>query len=168
LIDQVSSGLIATINCNYPCQTCSATNKSFCLSCFSAPSTLIYLQNNTCAATCSDGFSGNGGTTCVACNSACLTCQMANKNLCATCNFSSSTPFYYATNQFCYASCPSTSYNQTATFTCIDCTSPCASCTGPAITQCTSCLGSTLTPYLSGTTCVSTCPVSTVPINMIC
>ena len=35
LIDRTDIGLTPSLNCNYPCQMCSATDRDYCTSCIS-------------------------------------------------------------------------------------------------------------------------------------
>ena len=47
-VDNIPSGLNPSLECNYPCKTCSATNRNSCLSCFTTDATIPekYLYNN--------------------------------------------------------------------------------------------------------------------------
>lgn len=46
-----------TTFCTFPCNTCLSIQKSACLSCYTVSLTnLIYLHNQTCVASCPDGY----------------------------------------------------------------------------------------------------------------
>lgn len=65
IIDQVTSGLTITVDCNYPCKTCSASNKSECSACLpDASGNTLLLQTTTsggvsttsCVSTCNEDY----------------------------------------------------------------------------------------------------------------
>ncbi|CAI2372672.1 unnamed protein product [Moneuplotes crassus] len=165
-IDTVSDGFVPTLECNYPCKTCSSTNASACTSCFTQAETgSPLLQTGTCKASCDSGYSSNGGTTCVQCNGICLTCSQANRNVCETCNTTGTYKFFYNETDLCYATCPDGSYADSNN--CRACTTPCSTCN--STTFCLSCVSTSATPYLqAGGTCTNQCSNIQTPVNNIC
>jgi hypothetical protein len=124
-IDTIATGIVPSLECDYPCKTCSVTNPATCLSCFTTISSItekFYIStSNTCVSSCPTSFSqDNTLFTCTACDSNCLTC--AAEGATTTCLTCSSSMFLY--NSFCYNACsdtPVTTY--TSGTTCIACDS---------------------------------------------
>jgi hypothetical protein len=60
-IDEIASGLVPSLECDYPCKTCSSSNSSECLTCFttitSIPEKYHISTNNTCASSCPTDYS---------------------------------------------------------------------------------------------------------------
>jgi hypothetical protein len=126
-IDTVTDGLVPELECNYPCKSCSSSDKDLCLSCYTAAETgLPYLQGTTCQASCDTGYSPNSTTTCVQCDSTCLTCSETSTSQCTSCNSTGTYPYYYSSTNKCYQDCPSGSYLDSTT--CQTCVSPCQTC----------------------------------------
>lgn len=100
-IDQINTALPAAqasfyLSCTLPCQTCSSTNASVCLSCYSSPINLnVFYSNGSCYTTCPN-TTYTSGFTCLACVSPCKTCTSLT-----TCTSCVSTFFYYTTNSSC-------------------------------------------------------------------
>lgn len=58
-------------------------------------------------------------------------------------------------NGHCYDACPSSTYKDNATSTCLVCNTTCTFCYGPLSTNCTKC---TTGYFLANTSCVTSCP----------
>lgn len=82
-IDKITNGLNPTFTCSYPCQTCSYTNSSACVSCPQGLYDPKFLQTDirgfsTCVNRCSAGYTFNSQTKppiCIPCDKTCATCQ---------------------------------------------------------------------------------------------
>ena len=84
--------------CDSPCNTCQTTSTT-CLSCIQNITTNKYhAANNSCLSTCPNGFYADSGNICQSCSNTCLTCQ-SDSIICT--------------------SCPSTTYLNTITNTCV-------------------------------------------------
>lgn len=145
------------VHCFSPCQTCSTSGTS-CTSCVSGYS----LQGTNCQSDCNSGYypqiifqTSIWGWTieieiCRQCPSSCVTCS--NSNTCTSCPGG----FNLDQNGNCISSCPSaTTYYDTATRQCLNCSATCYSCKGPLSTNCLSCYPPL---QLFSGSCVSTCP----------
>lgn len=176
--------------CSVSCQSCNGSAEYNCLSCNSG----LFLTNGMCLSACPQGtYATNLTRTCSPCPLTCTNCTsfsncgacivnytLSNTNQCnpptyITCDISncvSCTPtnsyqclqcitnYYLLANLTCSASCPTNTYALTGQ--CIKCPSTCSSCTA---TQCLSCLTSY---YLYQGSCLSSCPISTLPSQTIC
>ena len=161
------------LSCNPSCLTCNGGLANNCLSCTAGG----FLYSGTCVTSCMVGtyqsssntcsncnagcsacssstlcsacISGYylSGTQCLSCNPSCLSCSGGLSNNCLSCN--SPNYLYQAT---CVASCPSGSFQDTAT-TCMSCNTGCSLCSSSTI--CSSCLTGF---YLSGSQCLSCNP----------
>ena len=94
-------------SCNFPCQTCSPTNKSACLSCFPNPISLfnyLYPSGNICLSEC---YSTQllQGTTCVDCINNCMECT-GTISSCKACNTTSLYAFFFNFTCLIASSCP--------------------------------------------------------------
>ena len=111
LIDQDTNTVLYSIDCALPCKSCSPTDNTSCLSCYTdtgiTSQIYFYSVNNTCLADCPGGYYISG-TSCAVCSGTCLTCSVISTN-CTSCNTSSSTPLYSAGS--CVATCSSGQYN---------------------------------------------------------
>lgn len=102
-----ASGLIWTADCPLPCRTCSTTNTSQCLSCYSDPMLaqsriLFFAVNSSCVSDCGDKFYRNYTTnSCLACSTSCSNC--VNQTICTSCPTNQSLLIAEAK---CYSSCP--------------------------------------------------------------
>jgi hypothetical protein len=103
------------------------------------------------------------------CTLPCRTCDSATS--CTSCYTSASIStriYFYATNSSCLMSCPSSQglFTDTANFQCLPCSSPCFTCAG-SVTNCTSCVSTSIQPYLnisSGNgTCLNSCVTGMYP-----
>ncbi|KRX07476.1 Insulin-like growth factor binding protein, N-terminal [Pseudocohnilembus persalinus] len=146
---QIESPSKQCISCDVSCATC--TSLAVCQSCNNG----YYLYNNSCQATCPDGYyPDNNLNECVICNSACLTCTGSSNTDCIDCQ---TTPQYYfmSSDSTCYATCPTGYYPSDTTNpkSCQQCTSGCATCTSNS--DCQSCSSGY---YLANNSCSTTCP----------
>jgi hypothetical protein len=164
-IDTIATGMVPSLECDYPCKTCTATNSSSCLTCFTTISSITekfhIADNNTCVSSCPTTYSQHSTAfTCTACNANCLTC--AADGATSTCLSCSPTTFLF--NNVCYNSCsdtPVTTY--TSGTTCIACDPTCATC-GTTAANCLTCSG--LLNFKSNT-CISDCGSGFVAISNI-
>ena len=134
-------------SCNFPCQTCSPSNRSSCNTCYSSsqsqqyllynstcvascPSTTL-LQNATCVTSCGTGFY-QSGINCLLCSSA--SSSAASVYYCLSCLNQS----FLTSTSLCVVTCPTgqTGVNGLCTL----CQAPCSNCFNQ-ITNCTSCIG---------------------------
>ncbi len=137
--------------CQYPCQACSS-QVYLCTSCFSNSSTFFY--NSQCLTTCPDKFYKTTlNMTCVPCKSACDKCT--DEFTCVTCLTGF---FFFANNSQCLAICPDGMVGENRI--CVDCQSPCITCTRTKNT-CRSCIvGYFYSP--STNECLEQCPSGTI------
>ena len=129
-----SSGLSRfAIICTYPCRTCAVADPAQCLSCYSAPLELHYtlLHASQCVDHCHAGYYSTGSS-CLTCNSNCLTCLQADSTHCLTCPANQ-----YLLSTQCYSSCPPGFYPTIPAYMCAACPSNCATCS--SLTVCASC-----------------------------
>ena len=150
IIDQIATDIRFNADCDIPCKTCSITDRSSCLSCFTDTSSLLqYLYSSTCVSTCPAG-TFTQVTTCIACDIGCTACSGSATN-CLAC--ASSPIQYYSYGTSCLSSCPAKYYKDSSTYTCKSCSAACDTCSD--YSTCTSCPSST---RLYSGTCVSPCP----------
>lgn len=169
LIDQNTNTIIFSILCTMPCRTCSASNSSSCVTCYTDTSitTSIYLYSTTtqCYSTCpSYTYPDSSIYKCVDCNSICLTCTGTSTN-CTSCLSNSTYPYLFINSSVgtCRSQCPTYYYPDTSQnpIICVLCLSPCSTCTSSS--QCTSCLSGW---YFYNNTCSTNCPSgTTIPNN---
>ena len=155
------ASIVWSASCSLPCRTCSSSNSSACLTCYSdltvAQGRVLYSAvNSTCVSVCGDTFYKNYTlNTCEACSSSCLNC--ANFSLCLSCPSSS---YLLASNSTCHSTCPIGFYPHLSH--CLACTTSlnCYTCTDSL--TCASCLSPYFYHQLS---CTFTCPVGTTIAN---
>ena len=155
--------------------TCSSTNSSVCLSCFTTTAftnRIFFYQQNCYTACPTSTFAPTNSLICTTCTDPCSSCSQIATN-CTECNQSSSTPILDTTTNTCIASCQSGEYVNnnsnvtTGTPVCSTCVSPCATCTSPTI--CITCANSSLFYY--NMNCITACPSLITVANtttMIC
>ncbi|KAL4482616.1 hypothetical protein ABPG73_021276 [Tetrahymena malaccensis] len=118
----------------------------------------LYLQNNTCSSTCQNGtFPDKSTNKCQKCDSTCLTCSAGTNTDCLTC----SSPNYLQTDKnSCLPTCKSNEYQDSSSNKCAPCNVTCATCSGPASTQCLTCQAGQLlyTSPDNKKTCINSCP----------
>ena len=108
-----------------PCSTCSLCN-AVCKSCTAG-------DTNSCFS-CYDG-KFISGTQCLACYSACLTCETSSTN-CKSCG---SGKFFISTQATYELTCPYRYYGGSSTDTCIICSTLCQTCNGATPSNCLTC-----------------------------
>lgn len=84
------------------------------------------------------------------CHSNCQSCFDAGNTACYVCNAP-----YYLEGTTCSSVCPDGKYNNSATKLCEACASICLTCTGPDISQCTSCIDNYR--LINSATCAPVC-----------
>ncbi|KII89391.1 hypothetical protein PLICRDRAFT_53827 [Plicaturopsis crispa FD-325 SS-3] len=154
-----TGGLIAN-NDNHECDACGAKCTSCKIPNFNVASTPDQLQctgclpgfvlsQGKCVESCPSGtfLSPTDNLTCTACDSSCGTC-VGDAKFCLTC----------ANNQLasqgsCVASCPSNTFSSSGQ--CVPCHPDCATCSGSAFNQCSSCTSTR--PVLTSGRCLPTC-----------
>ncbi|CDW83721.1 UNKNOWN [Stylonychia lemnae] len=165
-IDQITWGLIPSFACALPCKTCSTTDISSCLSCFTDISSQVekYYYSNKCMPVCPSGFYAGDNQICKRCDDKCLTCNQAGK--CLTCNNTGLYPNFHSGNNMCYGTCPD-GYYANSQSTCAACDQNCKTCESTPM-NCTSCNSNGFYQYLSGNKCLSNCQAGQVSINFAC
>ena len=122
-----------------------------------------YLHSNSVcyiAANCPTGTypsNQNGIYLCSTCPIGCDTCSVSGGSLtCSKCKTVVSTN-YFLSESSCVTNCPSGTYKGTAggSPSCVDCESPCASCSGSGTISCQSCA---IDRLIHGTTTCGPCP----------
>ncbi|EAR96681.1 leishmanolysin family protein (macronuclear) [Tetrahymena thermophila SB210] len=120
--------------CVSPCATCSQINPSICLSCENN----MYLLNNKCVSTCTNGFYNGLNYTCSPCINGCNQCLDGNS--CISCNANYQL-FTYNNVQICISQS--------------SCFSPCSTCQG--VFQPKTCASCNKSFYLQDSSCVAQC-----------
>lgn len=114
-----------TRTCAGKCATCSGSNTSFCLTCYSSGSGylpnityggyVMMTSDNQCVDVCGSGYYSGTGT-CIRCSVPCLNCLSLTE--CTSC----APTYYYVSsnlaNNRCVATCPIGTYASSATTTC--------------------------------------------------
>lgn len=151
--------------CEYPCATCSLSDRSQCLSCWNDPlavdpDCLMDYGNGTsiCKSSCDHGYSCNTdlnlpSKVCQDCHESCSDaptggCRETSIYNCIECN-KPAFKFRLIGTDHCLAACEN-GYFADSEHTCSRCVSPCIDCLGTA-TNCTSCQSPLL---LFGNQCV--------------
>ena len=152
------------LECNYPCFTCSGTDKNFCQSCWPDTITsnvfLMQVENSsTCKARCDDGYTTDGHPekVCQECDASCATCVdeglEGDAAICLTC--APGYDLFDAVNNLCLRDCPIGQFKRDKT--CYACDENCFTCEGGA-DLCTSCDQYSAKSFLVGSTCEIECP----------
>lgn len=182
--------------CNSNCLTCSNTATN-CTSCNRNIPFLQFngIQGKRCVSSCATGLTLNG-IECQQCTTGCVSCYQNNPTSCDRCieGYTAGGPGQIPGSVTCVARClgnnfnngtgcqpcPSTCSGCTNANTCIGCSSsaavivngqctscvsPCATCQPGSATACTSCVGQTA---LSGSSCVTICPVDQENVSGFC
>ena len=136
--------------CDPKCLTCTLASTG-CLSCANGFYLVrLSVTSYDCLASCPSGYFKESQR-CDVCVFPCNTCSSASS--CLTCVVGT---YFYANSSVCLLTCPSSSYLDSATASCLACTAPCLSCKSSSY-----CLSCTTGLYLNGGSCVSSCPSST-------
>ncbi|KAM7391087.1 hypothetical protein PAMP_021803 [Pampus punctatissimus] len=117
----------ACIRCHPSCEACSGSGP---LSCTSCPANSVLLPSGLCAIKCPLGYYDNGHRVCQACDSQCLTCDMAG--VCTSCRDAAKVLLF---GECQYDSCAHQYYLNTTTRACRGCDEHCAECRGPGRCQ---------------------------------
>ena len=119
--------------------------------------------NSTCVSTCITNLYAFEGK-CVGCISPCNTCKTTPTE-CTSCIASSTTPFLQG--QACTSQCQSGYYGDSILGQCVECTSPCKTCTSKS--NCLSCIN---TPsqnyYFLSNNCLTACLVGYYAEGFVC
>ena len=153
------------------CATCSGGSSTDCSLCPS--SSFLDSTTGSCVFQCPYGYWGDSTTgTCKNCystsdpltdiNRSCKTCTGVSNNQCLSCYLGE---YYFSGNGTCLRSCPSDWYPDASTSTCNACFQAaalstqysCATCSGPAATDCLSCSGPAYL-YPGNNSCMNPCP----------
>ena len=107
-IDEITGGLIPSFACSLPCKSCTSSDPTFCLSCFTDVSSILemFLHATKCLTECPDGYYADEYSICKKCDDRCLTCT--NATACVTCDTATTAtyPFYHSVDSWCYTTCP--------------------------------------------------------------
>ncbi|GBF99980.1 hypothetical protein Rsub_13112 [Raphidocelis subcapitata] len=136
--------------CNPQCTACTGELWSDCTACAAT----FYLSGTTCGAACPAGKYPDAATrSCPTCPAGCKTCTDANT--CTSCEGG----YWKTADSKCVlpANCPAGTFAHTnpANRICAACTSSCATCSAWGPNSCVTCAAPN---FLSGSTCVATCP----------
>ncbi|KAL2092359.1 hypothetical protein ACEWY4_012157 [Coilia grayii] len=118
--------------CHSSCESCSGEGPFACTSCV-APGML--LPSGLCGPRCPAGYYADGDRVCRACDSQCLTCEMAG--VCTSCRDPAKVLLF---GECQYESCAHQYYLNTTTRTCRECDWSCNACRGPLHTDCLQCM----------------------------
>ena len=122
----------------------STVNQLQCTGCLPG----FVLSSGQCVQSCPSGtFVDATNNTCEKCAASCSTCS-GSTNFCLTCANNQ-----LASNGSCVASCPSNSFSSSGI--CLTCHPDCATCSGGAFNQCSSCPSNR--PVLTNGRCLPTC-----------
>lgn len=80
-IDKILGGLVAQLECDYPCKTCQ--NRTQCLSCLDNDNN-AFLNRGQCLLSCPNGTFADSFNICIPCPAGCKSCS--NIQMCKTCN----------------------------------------------------------------------------------
>uniref|UniRef100_A0A4W6CQ63 Fraser extracellular matrix complex subunit 1 n=1 Tax=Lates calcarifer TaxID=8187 RepID=A0A4W6CQ63_LATCA len=122
----------ACLRCHLSCEACSGAGP---LSCTSCPADSVLLPSGLCAPRCPVGYYDNGHRICQACDSQCLTCDMAG--VCTSCLDPTKVLLF---GECQYDSCAHQYYLNATTRACRECDWSCNACKGPLRTDCLQCM----------------------------
>jgi proprotein convertase subtilisin/kexin type 5 len=141
--------------CEGDCSTCFQLTTN-CTACKT-----LNLLGNQCIPTCPTTYAPIFGV-CTACQLPCATCSQSINN-CTSC-VSNSTPQVYLSGNQCVVTCPTTTYANSTLQQCVQCVSPCQTCSSQTV--CQSCV---INFNLYQTSCLDGyCPGGTTPIASVC
>lgn len=167
-VDQVVTGLEVDSLCDYPCNTCLASDPTHCLSCLAEAegSSMPYLQENTCLSACSDGLYPDAEGICQPCDYTCLKCE-GSASTCTQCGIGDYL-FLDPDARECVTDCPTGYVNDHSENLCLGCRDGCASCDYET-TNCTTCTPSGRTPFFFKFDCLAECPaLVSIPGGRVC
>ena len=164
--------LYPELDCDYPCQTCLASNRKYCESCWLQPfSDRKYLWCNEktcyCLPDCPYGWTRDGSDSyvCVPCDVSCASCKDEDRFACIDCP--PKFPYRVAGTPFCYDSCKRGLYETTTSNTCATCNYPCGDCEFSA-DRCTWCDPNSMHPVWYDYFCKERCPVGYTDVGGVC
>ena len=137
-----------------------ATKILTCTSCAFYLGEQYYLQDGACVNVCLDGrFKSTNASntnlhTCMYCSSNCNTC-VTTLNYCTTCGLLGGLQSYIYTDNVCYVTCPTNTYAEISTTSCVDCDASCSGCHQSKY-SCISCANSYVR-VIGSTACTTTC-----------
>ncbi|KAF3695352.1 Extracellular matrix protein FRAS1 Precursor [Channa argus] len=120
------------LRCHPSCESCSGAGP---LSCTSCHANSVLVPSGLCAPKCPLGYFDNGDRICQACDSQCLTCDMAG--VCTSCRDPAKVLLF---GECQYDSCAHQYYLNTTTRACRECDWSCNACKGPLRTDCLQCM----------------------------
>uniref|UniRef100_A0A8D0CH89 Fraser extracellular matrix complex subunit 1 n=1 Tax=Scleropages formosus TaxID=113540 RepID=A0A8D0CH89_SCLFO len=118
--------------CHFSCESCNGEDPSSCTSC---PPPMFLSPSGICAPMCPSGYFANMDRVCQACDSQCLTCEMAG--VCTSCRNPAKVLLF---GECQYESCAHQYYLNSTTRTCRECDWSCNACKGPLHTDCLQCM----------------------------
>ncbi|XP_023676521.2 extracellular matrix organizing protein FRAS1 isoform X1 [Paramormyrops kingsleyae] len=118
--------------CHISCQSCSGGGPSSCTSC---PPPMVLSPSGLCTQLCPLGYYANVDQVCHACDSHCLTCEMAG--MCTSCRDPAKVLLF---GECQYESCAHQYYLEFTTRACRECDWSCNVCKGPLHTDCLQCM----------------------------
>lgn len=133
-IDQISSDMTLTFECNYPCLTCEPGQPDVCTACNTIEGDQI-LYDSKCYMQCPAGTFFQYFQ-CQLCDDKCKTCEYTSGTSCTSCNAGSAWP--YLNGKDCSNTCNYGEFGNALTNTCESCEYPCEQCTETP-NKCTSC-----------------------------
>lgn len=160
--DNPGGGYPICTACDSSCLECNAAGPNACTKC-AADTSFLHSIDNSCMATCPNGYYGNanaGNPICTLCDSTCLWCDGGAINSCTKCPVvTATTVARYLHNKKCLLVCPDGLWenNNSDVPICTDCHAECLHCSGGTNTDCTKCFEGTRW-LLSGTCHSPTCP----------
>ncbi|KAL4623271.1 extracellular matrix protein FRAS1, partial [Arapaima gigas] len=118
--------------CHFSCESCSGEDPTSCTTC---PAPMVLTPSGLCAPACPLGHFANMDRVCQACDSQCLTCEMAE--VCTSCRNPAKVLLF---GECRYESCAHQYYLNSTTRTCTECDWSCNACKGPLRTDCLQCM----------------------------
>ena len=145
--------MVPILECDYPCRTCLASDRSFCQTCWLqewSERKYFYEDQNTdgtCIDKCPDGYSRDNepNYVCLKCDISCATCKDEDKDECDIC--APNYPYRVSGKGFCLEDCSRGFYETTESLTCAKCDDPCDDCEGDS-KFCTACNANSEFPVL--------------------
>lgn len=145
--------------CDSSCLTCSGQYAENCTSC-SSTATLRYWLLSMCWSVCPGGYYSNDTiNACVICpvELHCGNCSYYNVSDSVKCSSCAYSYYLQVSTSTCSSACNSNQYANKANNTCGSCDPACASCSGPASSNCLSCPSGYLQTNLTGSYCLAAC-----------
>lgn len=138
------------VSCDSSCLTCGGPGASFCTSCNSSLFFVANITGGYCIGGCLPVGYTQSGTSCLACDTTCYTCNGTSSSDCSSCPDST-----YLSGGYCRYVCPAATYPNDTLLTCVACSNNCTYCFGGTNDNCTGCISGLV---LFNFTCSSACP----------